>query len=203
MTRRIFAASHQRGVELAAAGCPLDSLDALADRSAPERKLFRAEQLAGYAETRVYLFGPLHTGFLIGLRLGTDRPSGTVITEWSVKPPWPGHAICWDYEARDFIPKRDLKDYTELLDSRLMGVLNERRKLRRGYPVDGLLCGYSYQPVPESADPKVSAKLTLVDDIGNHVAVGINLVVVRPVRSPSQALPTRAGRPGVAMTETA
>ena len=138
MTRRIFAASHQRGVELAAAGCPLDSLDALADRSAPARKLFRAKQLTGYAESRVYLFGPLHTGYVIGLRLSTDRPSGTVITEWNVKPPWPGHAICWDYEAPDLIPKRNLGDYTDLLDSRLMGVLNER--LSRGAAIRSTAC---------------------------------------------------------------
>jgi len=193
MTNRTFAASHRRGVELAAAGCPLDSLDALADRSAPERKLFRAEQLAGYAESCVYLFGPLHTGYLIGVRLGTDRPSGTVITDWRVEPPWPDHAICWDYEARDFIPKRDLGGYRDLLDSRLMGVLNDRRKLRRGYPVDGLLCGYSYQAVPESGDRKVSAKLILFDDIGNRVAVGISLAVVRPAAAWSNTRPTRAG----------
>jgi hypothetical protein len=196
MTHKIFAASYQRGVELMAAGCPLDYLDALADRSAPKRKLIRAEQLAGYAESRVYLLGPLQTGYLIGLRLGTDRPSGTVITDWSVEPPWPGHAIFWDYEARDFIPERDLGSYRDLLDSRLMGVLNDRRLLRRGNPVDGLLCGYSYQPVPEFGDRMVSAKLILVDDIGNHVALGINLAVVRPAGTSSKAFPTRAGRPG-------
>ena len=193
MTHKIFAASYQRGVELMAAGCPLDYLDALADRSAPKRKLFRAEQLAGYAESRVYLLGPLQTGYLIGLRLGTDRPSGTVITDWSVEPPWPGHAIFWDYEARDFIPERDLGSYRDLLDSRLMGVLNDRRLLRRGNPVDGLLCGYSYQPVPEFGDRMVSAKLILVDDIGNRVAVGISLAVVRPAAAWSNTRPTRAG----------
>jgi hypothetical protein len=163
------------------------------DRSARGRKLFRAEQLSEYAESRVYLFGPSHTGFLIGLRLGTDRPSGTIITQWSVSPPWPGHCICWDYDPSDFIPKRDLKDYTELLDPRLTRVLNDHRRLRRGHPVDGLLCGYSYEAVPESCERTVSAKLTFVDDIGQCVALGIQLAVVRPAGSRSKPVPKPAG----------
>jgi hypothetical protein len=193
---KVDAASYERGVQLIAAGCPLDHPDALPGRSAAQRKPFRAEQLDGYAQSCVYMFGPRHSGYLIGLRLGTDCPSGTVITEWSFEPPWPDHAICWDYEARGFIPKRDQGAYRSLLDSPLTEVLNDHHPLRRGYPVEGLLCGHSYQPIPESSDHSVSAKLTLVDDRGNTVALRIAMTVVRPVATRSDT--PRRVRPGIA-----
>ena len=195
MTNRIYTASHERGVQLISAGCPLDYPDALTGHLAARRKPFRAEQLAGYAESRVYLFGPMHTGYLVGLRLGTDRPTGTIITEWSFLPPWPDQQISWDCEASDIIPKGQREAYSGLVESRLMGVLNDRRLLRRGYPVEGLLCGYSYQPTPESGDRSVSAKLTLVDDIGTMVTVRIALAIVRPAATRLNTFSTCAGRP--------
>ena len=67
--------------------------------------------------------------------------------------------------------------YQRFFDSRLMGVLNEHRLLRRGCPVDGLLCGRSFQPIKESAQGLVSAKLILQDDIGNTVTVRLRLSV--------------------------
>jgi hypothetical protein len=159
MANRILAASYKRGVQLNSAGCPLDYPNALPGHSAAGQNPLRAEQLAGYVESHIYLFGPTHTGFLIGLRLGTDCATETSIAEWSFEPPWPDIFICWDYEPRDFIPKLHLGAYRHLLDSPLLGVLNDRRLLRRGYPVEGLLCGYSYQPIPECQDRTVSAKL--------------------------------------------
>jgi hypothetical protein len=178
MTNKTYPASHERGVQLIAAGCPVDYPNALPGHSAARRRPFRAEQLAGYASSHVYVFGPTHIGYLIGLRLGTDRSAGAIIHEWSFEPPWPDQMICWDYEARDFIPKLHLGAYRHLLDSPLLGVLNDRRLLRRGYPVEGLLCGYSYQPIPESRDRSVSGKLQLVDDKGNTVALHIALTVL-------------------------
>jgi len=89
MKNRIFAASYQRGIELIAAGCPLDYPDALAGHAAAQHKPFRAEQLGGYVESRVYALGRYTTGYVIALRLGTDRPAGTIITEWGFAPPWP------------------------------------------------------------------------------------------------------------------
>jgi hypothetical protein len=186
MKNRIFAASYERGIQLIAAGCPLDFPEALPGHSAAQHKPFRAEQLRGYAESRVYPISPLQTKYLIGLRLGTDRPSGTIITEWSFVPPSPNQLINWDYEPQDIIPEGQREAYAGLLESRLMDVLNDHRLLRRGYPVAGLLCGYSSQPIPESGEGFVYGKVILVDDIGNKVALPIALTVIRP--------PTRAGR---------
>jgi len=185
MTNRILAASYKRGVQLNSAGCPLDYPNALPGHSAAGQKPFRAEQLAGYTESCVYFFGPLHQGYLIGLRLGTDSSTEITIAEWSFVPPWPDIPICWDYEARDFIPKLHLGAYQHLLDSPLMEVLNDRRLLRRGYPVEGLLCGYSYQAIPECRDRSVTAKLNFVDDKGNTVALRVALAVVRPRKTRS------------------
>jgi len=194
MKSRIFAASYERGIELIAAGCPLDYPDGLARRSAAQRKTFRAQQLAGYAESRIYALGPLQTGYLICLRIGTDRPGGTVISEWSFVPPWQNHIVIWDYEPLDIIPDGQREAYRSLLESRLTRVLNERRLLRRGYPVEGLLCGCSAQPVPELSDGFVYAQLTLVDDRGNTVALRIAMRVIPRAGTGSNEFPTRVGR---------
>jgi hypothetical protein len=180
MKNRIFAASYERGIELIAAGCPLDFPSALARRSAAQRKTFRAQQLGGYAESRVYALGELQTGYLIALRLQTDRPGGTVISEWSFVPPWENHIVIWEYEPLDIIPDSHLEDYRSLLDSRLTGVLNERRLVRRGYPVEGLVCGCSAQPVTKRGEGFVYSQLTLVDDRGNKVALRIAMTVSSP-----------------------
>jgi hypothetical protein len=194
VTNRIFAASYERGIDLIAAGCPLDYPKALARYAAARRTTFRAEQLNGYIESRVYALNPMQTNYLIGLCLRTDRPAGTVISEWSFMPPWPDHCVSWDYDPEDLIPKKDRGTYRTLLDSRLMRVLNDGVLLRRGYPVEGLVCGSSYQSIPESGDGPVAAKLTLVDDVGNTVTVAIALTVVRTAATRSNTFQTPAGR---------
>ena len=194
MKNRIFAGSYKRGIELMAAGCPLDYPDALAGHAEAQREPFRAEQLRGYVESRVYALGPLQTGYVIALRLGTDRPPGSVITEWGFAPPWPDHLINWGYEPLDIIPEGQREAYESVLDSHLMGVLNEHRLLRRGYPIEGLVCGCSYQPIPESRDSVIYGKLTLVDDRENAVALRIALTVIRQPATRSKTSPTRGGR---------
>jgi len=58
----------------------------------------------------------------------------------------------------------------------------------RGYPVEGLLCGCSSQPAPESGDGSVFAQLTLADDQGDSVAVRIALTVIRLAATRSKSL---------------
>lgn len=193
MKNRIFAASYERGKELIAAGCPLDYLEALPRHSAARPKSFRAEQLSGYVESRVYALGPKQTGYVIGLRLGTDRPSGTIIADWKFVPPWLDQEICWEYDG-DIIPEEQRGAYRGLLKSHLIDVLNNRRMLRRSHPVEGLLCGCSSQPIPESGKGPVSGKLTLFDSVGNKVALRISLIADRPAAIRSDTRPTRAGR---------
>jgi len=193
MKNRIFAASYERGMELIAAGCPLDYPGALARHSAAQRKTFRAQQLAGYAESRIYALSELQTGYLIGLRLETERPCGTVISAWSFEPPWQDHMVIWDHEPLDIIPDGQLGAYRDLLDSPLTGVLNERRLLRRGYPVEGLVCGCSGQPVTEPGNGFVYGQLTLVDDRGNKVALRVAMRVI-PLAARPDTFQKRAGR---------
>jgi hypothetical protein len=102
--------------------------------------------------------------------------------------------ICWDYEAWDIIPEGHRGAYRGLLKSHLIGVLNDHRLLSRGHPVEGLLCGCSSQPIPESGQGHISGKLTLFDNEGNKVALSIALTVVRPAVTRSDTFPTRAGR---------
>ncbi len=99
-----------------------------------------------------------------------------------------------DSDPSEFVPATDLGSYRELLDSPLFGILNERRVLRRGTPIQGLLCGYSYQPVPEISGPFASAKLSLKDDVGSQIVLRINMAVVRLYRTESQTRPDPARR---------
>jgi hypothetical protein len=150
------------------AGCLIDTLDAL------PRHSFHAEKLPGYVESCVYAIGPLDTRWVIALRLTTDRASGTIIRGWRFEPPWPDHFIEWECEPEDVIPKRHYV-YKSLLKSRLVGVLNEGRKIHSGSPVDGVLCGRSYQSIGEYSHGFISAKLCFTDDLGNTVPLCIDL----------------------------
>jgi len=154
---------------LKARGCPIDYPEAL------PRCSFRAEAITGYIPSCVYALAQGNTSYVIALRLATDRPSGTVITDWSFEPPWKGHLIDWDCEPEEVIPKRDLEVYKSLLKSRLSGVLNEGWVIRRGCPVEGVLCGRSFQPIGESLHGGVSAKSSFKDDLGNTVRLDIEL----------------------------
>ncbi len=137
----------------------------------------RAEQLAGYAQSCVYPLGPSQTGYVIPLRLATDRAAGSIIADWSFVPPWEDHIVFWDSAPEDIIPKRLWGSYQKFFESRLMAVLNEHRLLRRGTPVDGLLCGCAYQPIGVSTYGCVSARLVLRDDSGKTVKLRIRLDV--------------------------
>ena len=188
MKNPICAASYEWAVKLKAAGCPIDYLDTL------PRQSFRAEQLPGYVRSFVYALGPLDTGWVIALRLTTDRPSGTVIAQWSFEPPWQDHDIDWDYEPKEIIPEKYQDDYNGLLKPRLMKVLNEGRLIRRGCPVEGLLCGRSYQPIGKSSHGVIPAKLIFTDDLGNTVPLCIDLNIDTLSYASAHRLPVgRAG----------
>jgi hypothetical protein len=182
MKNPICAASYEWAVKLKAAGCPIDYLDAL------PRHSFRAEQLRGYVTSRVYALGRLETRYVIALRLGTDRPSGTIIKDWRLELPWQDHVIDWDCEPADIIPKKDQDEYRSLVNSRLMKVLNEGRLIRRGSPVDGVLCGRSFQPIGESSHGIIPAKL-IFTDLGNTVRLCIDLDLYRLSDSSANRLP--------------
>jgi len=183
MKNPICGPSYEWAVKLKAAGCPINYLDTL------PRHSFRAEQLPGYVESCVYALGPLDTGYVIPLRLATDRSSGTVITHWSFEPPWQDHVINWEYEPQDIIPEKYQDEYKSLFKSRLMGVLNGDRKIWRGSPVDGVLCGHSFRPMGEPSHGVIPAKLSFTDDLGNTVPLCIDLNIERLSRSSANRLP--------------
>jgi hypothetical protein len=119
----------------------------------------------------------MDTGWVIPLRLSTDGSSGTVITGLDLELPWQNHDIDWGCEPEDVIPERDRDVYKHLFKSRLRGVLLERRLIRRGYPVEGVLCGRSSQPIGKSSHGAIRAELRLTDDRGNTVPLRIELNV--------------------------
>ena len=179
---RPYAASYERGRRLVAAGCPLDYLELLPGKSDPHRKRLYVRELGGYVENRVIDFGAGSFGYVIAVAVGTDLSGGIVISDWSFVAPW-DHYISWDYEPCDVVPKRDHCIYNGLFNSRLSSVINDRRLLARGRPVEGLLCGCAFEPIPESvaSGETVHGKLTLTDDAGSTVALRITLTVDRSI----------------------
>lgn len=183
MKNPICAASYERAVELMAVGCPIDYADAL------PRQSFRAEQLPGYVRSRVYELGPGDTGYVIALRLGTDRSSGTIIKKWSFEPPWKDPFIDWECAPEEVIPKKYHDEYRSPVNSRLMEALNKSCLIRRGHPIDRLLCGRSIQPIGESSHGVKSAELSLTDDLGNTLRLCIDFDVYRLSNSNAKRLP--------------
>lgn len=186
MKNPICAASYERALDLMAAGCPIDYPDSL------PRQSFRAEQLLGYVGSRVFVRGRLDPIYVFPLRLSTERPSGTVITNWSLELPWPDPSINWDHELADTIPPEYHNEYESLFKSRLMKVLNERRRIRCGYPVDGLLCATSFRPIEESCHDLIPAKLSFTDYLGNTVPLCIDSNIERLRRSSANRRPVRS-----------
>ena len=150
---------------------------------------FHVELLPGYVVSRVFVRGRLDPIYVFPVRLGTERPSGTVITDWSLELPWPDSSIIWDHLPWDVIPPKYHNEYESLFKSPLMKVLNERRRILCGYPVDGLLCATSFQPIAESCHGIIPAKLSFTDYRGNTVRPCIDLNIERLSRSSANRLP--------------
>lgn len=181
MINPLYAASYECGRRLVAVGCPLDYLESLPRNLAAFRKALQIRQLGGYVESRVFALGPIRTGYLIGVRLHTDLPRGIIVSDWGFHPPWENHVVSWDYDPREIVPAGEHARYETIFDSRLSAVMNERRLLTRGHPVEGLLCGCASQSIPESLPiaATVSGKLTVTDDTGDTFALRITLAVDR------------------------
>lgn len=178
MTRR-YAASYECGRRLVAAGCPLDYLETLPRVTASRRKRLYARQLQGPAESCILDFGDGGFAYIIALAIGTDLSRGNVIADWTFVPPWDQQHINWDYDASEIGPLRDRCVYKGLSNDRLSAVLNDRRLLTRGCAVEGLLCGFALEPIPESdAGKKIArAQLNFTDDMGCTVTLPIPFTI--------------------------
>jgi hypothetical protein len=174
----IWGASYARGLRLAKAGCSLPYIDALPGRERFYQVDLYVKQLGGYFESYAVDEGS-STVYALALRVGTDLSRGAIITRRDVIPPWPEHYIDWDYEPEDVLPKHLLEYYAGLVDSRLPSVLNERELLNRGRPVEGLLCGRAWAPIPASwsRERPAMAKIVLVDGSGVPVRAPIELTI--------------------------
>jgi hypothetical protein len=155
-------------------------LDDLPGNPTAARKTLYASPLGGYAESRIFDLGNGSTSYTIALGVGTHRPSGVVISEWSIFLPW-DHFVNWEYDPRDVVPKQDHHVYGHLFDTRLLAVLNEGHLLARGYPVRGLLCGMALQSIPEgfASGQTVHLKLSLTSDAGSTLTFRLPLPVYR------------------------
>ncbi|MFZ0736474.1 MAG: hypothetical protein WBL70_18010 [Candidatus Acidiferrales bacterium] len=138
------------------------------------------QELGGYMESRVFdEWEGRGSRYLIGIRLGTDLPGGIIVSNWNFFPPWGNPHICWDYGLQDIVPANEQLRYSEFFNSPLSEVLHQRRRLTRGRPVVGFLCGRSVESIPESTvvHATARAKLELVDETGSTVRLDIHLAV--------------------------
>jgi hypothetical protein len=97
--------------------------------------------------------------------------------KWGLRPAVSAALNAWGYEPEDVIAQKHRDAFQGLFKSRLTGVLNERRLIRRGCLVDEVLCGGSSQPIGESSHGFISAKRSFTDDQGNTVPLCIELNV--------------------------
>jgi hypothetical protein len=190
----IWGASHARGVHLAKWGCSLPFLDALPAREGAERCKLHVWPLGGYIESYAIDWGA-NTAYLVALRIGTEL-SRTVIHDFRLVPPWPDHKIDWDYDLEGIVPKGTFRTHERLVRSRLRSVLIDGRLLYRGVPVEGLLCGRAWAPIPESwtRDTPATAEIVLVDDAGTEVRAPIKLRLYRVKRQNGQMRKTTAAQ---------
>jgi hypothetical protein len=161
---RPWDASYARGLRLAKAGCSLPYLNALSGgEHSCLRKLY-VTQVGGYIESFAIDWGT-STGYVLALRVGTDLSCGAIITGHDVVPPWPDHEIDWGYDPEDVLPKSRMEEFEGLLKSNLPSILNDRRLLRPGHPVEGLLCGRAWAPIPASTprERPAMAEITIFD----------------------------------------
>jgi len=189
MNNRVLGASYELGIELKEAGCPIDYLNAL------PRMSFRAEQLPGYVVSRVFVCVRRDPVYVIAFRLATNCPSGTIISGWDFELPWGKPSIDWDYDREDIIPEAYRGEYKGLFNSRLMGALNGDRKIRIGSPVDGVLGGFSIQPIVESSRGVIPGKLSFTDNRGYTARLCIDLNIdTHSYSSASRLLSGEAGQ---------
>src|SRR5579872_3165273 len=108
------APSYSRATALIAAGCPIDFPEDLPGNPRSKARSFYAHQLFDYAESRVFALGAHQSGYVITLRLGTERAAGTVIHNWDFVPPWEQHVVNWDCIPSDVIPPELITRYEHL-----------------------------------------------------------------------------------------
>jgi hypothetical protein len=178
---RPFSASYECGRRLVAVGIPLDYLEILPRKVDALRSHLYIGQLGGDCRSRVLDLKEGEIRYLLALRLSTNLSRGIVISNWSITTPW-DHYINWDYDPADIVPASDHPTYGRLLSSPLSDVLDNKRHLSRGRPVDGLLSGCAFfQSIPRSIrnGATVHASLSLTDDTGRTVTQDIEMIVDR------------------------
>jgi hypothetical protein len=183
---RVWGASYDRGVRLSKAGCSLPYLNALPGRGSFHQRSLYLCQLDGYFDSYAIDFG-MNTAYVIALRVGTGRTRGAIILSYELVLPWPDHEIEWGYDPREWLSKSKIDIYGKLSESRLPAVLDERRLLSRGRPVEGLLCGYACTPIPASRrrDGFAVAEMVLVEDSGTCARSPVQLTIYN--RAPARA----------------
>jgi hypothetical protein len=178
--RPIWRASYSRGMRLAKAGCALPYLERLPERTHYYQRPLYVEEIGGYAESFAIDEGA-STVYGLALRIGTERRDGAIVTDFRFISPWEDHVISWGYDPEDVVPDSRLASYRNLVKSRLSAVLFERKLLRRGRPVEGLLCGRASTPIPLSAlrERPAMAEIILVGDSCECVRSRIHLQIDR------------------------
>ena len=190
--RHSYSASFEAALRLITAGCPLDYIDHLPRESRSDCAALRISSLDGYCLAKVIQILP-RVIYLIPIRLSTERGRGLIIDRWEFVGPWDQY-ISWDFDPRDVLPHSALPPYEHLLESHLLEIFNDRRILRRGQTIAGILCGVAdFQEIPAGveAGPMPSALLRVTAEDGVRVAVKISLCVERVVTKPVQRGPRR------------
>jgi hypothetical protein len=136
------------------------------------------------------------TGVMLSLHIAVDLPALT-IWKWQLDLPWKDSQVHWiadplgsAYDNMYQIPGWDVKFAR-------CQVINHRHVLRRGHSLDGLLLGFSFEPIPASYrhGANIDASLVLIDEMGRDFSTPVQLWANRiAMIDRKQAKANRKGR---------
>ena len=178
VSKKSWLPSLQRALRLADAGCNVP-LEAFLPEETTRRRLY-VRPLAEYGLEGLVVEREGGTGYVVPLRVGTDL-SSAIVMDVDFRPPWPDHQFIWDCFLESLLPENLRSPYLPFVRSRLREVLEERRVIYAGRPVDGLMCFATLAPIPDSVprDRPAIGGVVLVDRSGLRVQTSIPLRIVR------------------------
>jgi hypothetical protein len=154
--------------QLKAAGVlSADSGDAANTRTALPDLYVR--QVGGWLENSAFDLDCGGTGFVLSVHVAVDMPVFG-ISGWELDLPWEDRQFQWLADPLEHVPSDDKYQIPGCVGLRYSRdeVLNHRRTLKRGHPLDGLLLGFSFESIPASyrSGATIDASVVLIDEMG-------------------------------------
>jgi hypothetical protein len=122
------------------------------------------------------------TGYNLFLHIAVDLPR-FAIWEWMLDLPWKDPQIQWLPDPTGHTFPNNMYQFPGCPDLKFPRdeVINHRRMIRRGRPLDGMLLGYGFESIPDSYrhGANIDASLVLIDEMGRGFSTPVKLWINR------------------------